>query len=42
MFVLLLNIEKCWTSLEIFSIKPDYDLNIMQQRQNLATITTKL
>lgn len=27
--------------LEIFDIKPDYDLNIMEQRQNLATITTK-
>lgn len=27
--------------LEIFDIKPDYDLDIMQQRQNLAAITTK-
>lgn len=27
--------------LEIFDIEPDYDLNIMQQRQTLATITTK-
>lgn len=27
--------------LEIFDIKPDYDLNIMQQRQDLATITVK-
>ncbi|MEY8304579.1 non-hydrolyzing UDP-N-acetylglucosamine 2-epimerase [Anaerosalibacter bizertensis] len=27
--------------LKIFDIKPDYDLDIMQQRQNLATITTK-
>lgn len=27
--------------LEIFDIEPDYDLNIMQQRQNLANITTK-
>lgn len=27
--------------LEIFDIKPDYDLNIMQEGQNLATITTK-
>lgn len=27
--------------LEIFDIKPDYDLDIMQERQNLATITTK-
>lgn len=27
--------------LEIFSIKPDYDLNIMKDRQTLAGITTK-
>lgn len=27
--------------LEIFDIKPDYDLNIMEQRQNLLSITTK-
>ena len=27
--------------LEIFDIKPDYDLNIMEQRQNLSSITTK-
>lgn len=27
--------------LQIFDIKPDYDLDIMQQRQNLANITTK-
>ncbi len=27
--------------LEIFGIEPDFDLDIMQQRQNLATITTK-
>ncbi len=27
--------------LELFSIKPDYDLNIMKERQTLAGITTK-
>ncbi|MEG1857353.1 MAG: UDP-N-acetylglucosamine 2-epimerase, partial [Pseudoflavonifractor sp.] len=27
--------------LDIFGIKPDYDLNIMEPRQTLATITTK-
>ena len=27
--------------LDIFDIKPDYDLNIMQPRQTLATITEK-
>lgn len=27
--------------LEIFDIKPDFDLGIMQKRQNLSTITTK-
>ncbi|MBA2131948.1 non-hydrolyzing UDP-N-acetylglucosamine 2-epimerase [Capillibacterium thermochitinicola] len=27
--------------LEIFEIKPDYDLNIMEQRQDLVTIITK-
>lgn len=27
--------------LEVFNIKPDYDLNIMEEKQNLATITTK-
>lgn len=27
--------------LDIFQIKPDYDLNIMQQKQSLITITTK-
>ena len=27
--------------LEIFKLKPDYDLNIMQPRQTLSTITTK-
>ena len=27
--------------LEIFDIKPDYDLNIMQHRQSLVSITTK-
>ncbi|WP_177206159.1 non-hydrolyzing UDP-N-acetylglucosamine 2-epimerase [Caldicoprobacter faecalis] len=27
--------------LEIFDIKPDYDLNIMQNRQSLVSITTK-
>lgn len=27
--------------LEIFNIKPDFDLDIMQERQTLATITTK-
>ena len=27
--------------LEIFRIQPDYDLNIMQPRQTLSTITTK-
>lgn len=42
MFELLLSIGKCLNRyLEIFDIKPDYDLNIMQQRQDLATITVK-
>ena len=27
--------------LEIFDIKPDYDLNIMQHRQSLVSVTTK-
>lgn len=27
--------------LDIFGIRPDYDLNIMQPRQTLATITEK-
>src|SRR5690554_2093850 len=27
--------------LDIFKIKPDYDLNIMQDRQTLADITTR-
>ena len=27
--------------LEIFQIRPDYDLNIMEARQTLSTITTK-
>ena len=27
--------------LEIFRLKPDYDLNIMEPRQTLSTITTK-
>ncbi|MEG1720872.1 MAG: UDP-N-acetylglucosamine 2-epimerase, partial [Pseudoflavonifractor sp.] len=27
--------------LDIFSLKPDYDLDIMEPRQTLATITTK-
>lgn len=27
--------------LDVFSIKPDYDLNIMQPRQTLATVTSK-
>ena len=27
--------------LEIFKLKPDYDLNIMQPRQTLSTITSK-
>ena len=27
--------------LEIFRIRPDYDLNIMEPRQTLSTITTK-
>ena len=27
--------------LEIFDLKPDYDLNIMRQRQTLAGITTR-
>jgi len=27
--------------LEIFNIKPDYDLNIMQNKQSLVSITTK-
>ena len=27
--------------LDIFNIKPDYDLDIMEQRQTLATITEK-
>ena len=27
--------------LEIFDLHPQYDLNIMQQRQTLASITTK-
>ncbi|SFQ39784.1 UDP-N-acetylglucosamine 2-epimerase (non-hydrolysing) [Caldicoprobacter faecalis] len=43
MFELLLSIGKCLNRyLEIFDIKPDYDLNIMQQRQVLATITVKV
>ena len=28
--------------LEIFDIEPDYDLNIMQDRQTIVTITTKV
>ena len=28
--------------LDIFKIKPDYDLNIMAPRQTLASITTKI
>ena len=36
------NIDKCLDQvLELFSIKPDYDLNIMKDRQTLAGITTK-
>jgi len=28
--------------LELFEIKPDYDLDIMQQRQSLVSITTRV